>query len=124
MFSSYLKIIMYVKNLSATIDFWTSFGFAEKTREMVDGTEVVQITPVDNEDLVFELYDAKFMEENGEEVNTASPTLMFHSRDVEDLYKKMQTKNVPLGDLIKIGEAFVFNFTDPDGNFFVVSSEK
>lgn len=37
------------------------------------------------------------------------------------LYKKLQKVDVQLGELAQIGEEFLFNFVDADGNYFVVS---
>ncbi len=37
------------------------------------------------------------------------------------LYKKLQEAAVQLGDLAQIGEEYVFNFVDADGNYFMVS---
>ena len=52
-----------------------------------------------------------------------SPSLMFASEDVFGLYKKMQANKVTLGDLVQIGEEYVFNFADPDGNYFAVTGK-
>lgn len=35
----------------------------------------------------------------------------------------MQEAGIQLGDLTQIGEEYVFNFVDTDGNYFVVSGK-
>ncbi|EMW6130434.1 VOC family protein, partial [Enterococcus faecium] len=37
--------------------------------------------------------------------------------------KKMQTQSVTLGDMVQLGEEYVFNFADPDGNYFAVTGK-
>ncbi|EFF24974.1 glyoxalase family protein [Enterococcus faecium E1679] len=48
---------------------------------------------------------------------------MFYSKDIFGLYKKMQTQSVTLGDMVQLGEEYVFNFADPDGNYFAVTGK-
>lgn len=50
-------------------------------------------------------------------------SLMFYSADIFGLYKKMQQLEVTLGDLVHLGEEYVFNFADPDGNYFAVTGK-
>lgn len=61
------------------------------------------------------------MKKNDDEAAEPSPALIFGSDDVMALYKKLQKVDVQLGELAQIGEEFVFNFVDADGNYFVVS---
>jgi len=48
---------------------------------------------------------------------------MFYSDDIFDLYKKMQAQGTVLGELVQLGEEYVFNFADPDGNYFAVTGK-
>ncbi|OTP12569.1 glyoxalase [Enterococcus sp. 10A9_DIV0425] len=48
---------------------------------------------------------------------------MFYSEEIFDLYKLMQKQKVVLGDLVQLGEEYVFNFADPDGNYFAVTGK-
>ena len=67
------------------------------------------------------IYDREFIEKNDDEATEPSPALIFGSDDVVTLYKKLQEAAVQLGDLAQIGEEYVFNFVDADGNYFMVS---
>lgn len=121
MFNEEVKVILYANDLKKASSFWQSLGFVEISFEELDGSQVAEVAMSKNSTTHLVIYDRAFIEKNDDEVTEPSPALIFGSDDVVALYKKLQTIDVQLGDLAQIGEEYVFNFVDADGNYFVVS---
>lgn len=88
----------------------------------MDGTLIIEVG-VEDSQTSFLLYDRVFVESHSPGTATSAPSLMFYSKDIFGLYKKMQTQSVTLGDMVQLGEEYVFNFADPDGNYFAVTGK-
>lgn len=122
MFTEDIQIMLYVDDVKKAVAFWQALDFVIIEEQEVDGTSVVEIAASKNAQAHFVLYDREFIESNSPEVATNSPSLMFFSQDIVALYQKIEEMAVPLGEMISLGERMVFNFADPDGNYFAVSS--
>lgn len=123
MFSNEMQVMIYVNDVSAAIDFWTELGFIIIEKQELDGTLVVEIAASNDAQTHFVLYDREFIERHSPEVATNSPSIMFVSNQIFDLYKKLVTMDVEVGELIQMEEQMVFNFADPDGNYYAVSGK-
>ena len=123
MFTNEMKIMLYVDDVKKNVDFWTAVGFKELDRQEMDGTLVVEIAQSEKATTSLVLYDREFIEQHSPEVAGSSPSLMFYSDDIFDLYNKMQAQGTVLGELVQLGEEYVFNFADPDGNYFAVTGK-
>lgn len=121
MFNEQVKVILYADDVQKASEFWQSLGFVEISFEELDGSRVAEVAMSKTSTTHLVIYDREFIEKNDDEVVEPSPALIFGSDDVMSLYKKLQTVDVRLGELAQIGEEFVFNFVDKDGNYFVVS---
>lgn len=121
MFNEQVKVILYADDVKKASEFWQSLGFIEISFEELDGSQVAEVAMSQNSTTHLVIYDRAFVEKNDDEVTEPAPALIFGSDDVFALYKKLQTVEVQLGDLAQIGEEYVFNFVDLDGNYFVVS---
>ncbi|BCA85965.1 lactoylglutathione lyase [Enterococcus saigonensis] len=122
MFTEDIQIMLYVDDVKKAVTFWQALDFVIIEEQEVDGTSVVELAITTNAKAHFVLYDRNFIESNSPEVATNSPSLMFFSQDIFTLYKKVGELNVPRGEMISLGDREVFNFADPDGNYFAVSS--
>lgn len=122
MFTNEIKIMLYVDDVEKNATFWRAVGFAEKDRQEMDGTLIIEVG-VEDSQTSFLLYDRAFVESHSPGTATSAPSLMFYSKDIFGLYKKMQTQSVTLGDMVQLGEEYVFNFADPDGNYFAVTGK-
>ena len=121
MFNEQVKVILYANDVKKASSFWQGLGFVELSFEELDGSQVSEVAMSENSTTHLVIYDREFIEKNDDEVTEPSPALIFGSDDVVTLYKKLQEAAVQLGDLAQIGEEYVFNFVDEDGNYFVVS---
>lgn len=123
MFNEQLKVILYANDVKKASSFWQMLGFVEISFEELDGSQVAEVAMSKNSTTHLVIYDREFIEKNDDEATEPSPALIFGSDDVVGLYKNLQKVNVQLGDLAQIGEEYVFNFVDADGNYFVVSGK-
>lgn len=121
MFNEQVKVILYANDVKKASSFWQGLGFVELSFEELDGSKVAEVAMSENSTTHLVIYDREFIEKNDDEATEPSPALIFGSDDVVTLYKKLQEAAVQLGDLAQIGEEYVFNFVDADGNYFMVS---
>lgn len=121
MFTDETQVMLYVADVAAAGAFWESLGFVILEESEADGTLVLEIAPSANSNLHFVLYDLNYVQSHSPEVNIATPSILFTATDVLDLYQRMQVLNVTLGELVQLGEQLIFNFADPEGNYFAVS---
>ena len=121
MFNEQVKVILYANDVKKASSFWQGLGFVELSFEELDGSQVAEVAMSENSTTHLVIYDREFIEKNDDEATEPSPALIFGSDDVVTLYKKLQEAAVQLGDLAQIGEEYVFNFVDADGNYFMLS---
>ncbi|MBO0472010.1 VOC family protein [Enterococcus sp. DIV0242_7C1] len=123
MFTNQIKIMLYVTNVEESSRFWQKIGFVEKERDAVDGTLVVEVSPGEDADTSIVLYDLEFIQKHSPEVAGNTPSLMFFSDDIVNLYKKMKDAGVRVGEMVQLPTGLVFNFADNDENYFAVSGQ-
>lgn len=121
MFTDETQVMLYVTDVAAAGAFWESLGFVILEESEADGTLVLEIAPSTESNLHLVLYDLNYVQSHSPEVNIAAPSILFTATDVLDLYQRMQVLNVTLGELVQLGEQLIFNFADPEGNYFAVS---
>ena len=123
MFSNQMQVMLYVDDVTKAVEFWQELGFVIIEQQTVDGTSVVEIAPLKEAEAHFVLYDREFIETHSPEVALNSPSNMFFAEDITTLYKKLLEMEAEVGELIQMEEQLVFNFADPDGNYFAVSGK-
>jgi len=121
MFSNKVQISLFVDDVQKAVDFWQKLDFVVIDRQEADGSLVVEIAPNQTADMHFVIYDRNFIEKQSPGVATNPPQVMFFSENITQLYKTMQTLPIEIGKLIQLEETLIFNFVDPDGNYFAVA---
>lgn len=121
MFTDETQVMLYVADVAAAGAFWESLGFVILEESEADGTLVLEIAPSTESNLHLVLYDLNYVQSHSPEVNIAAPSILFTATDVLDLYQRMQVLNVTLGEMVQLGEQLIFNFADPEGNYFAIS---
>jgi len=121
MFSNKVQISLFVDDVQKAVDFWQKLDFVVIDRQEADGSLVVEIAPNQTADMHFVIYDRNFIEKQSPGVATNPPQVMFFSENITQLYKTMQTLPIEIGELIQLEETLIFNFVDPDGNYFAVA---
>lgn len=121
MFNAKTQVMLYMEDVANAIAFWEALGFVLLDTQEADGTLVAEIAPTATADLSFVLYDLTYVQSHSPEVNVAAPSIMFSTDDAMALYQKMLERGVQLGELVQLEEGLIFNFADPEGNYFAVS---
>ncbi|EOT47582.1 MULTISPECIES: VOC family protein [Enterococcus] len=122
MFSNILQLMLYVSDVETASRFWQSLGFLEVSRQDMEGTTIVELALNEASGVHFVLYDREFFMEHSPGVVTSTPSIMFTTEDIDTLYQNVLSTEVEVGDLIQLENQLVFNFADPDGNYFAVTS--
>ncbi len=118
-----MQVMLYVDDVTKAVEFWQELGFAIIEQQTVDGTSVVEIAPSKEAEAHFVLYDREFIETHSPEVALNSPSIMFLQKILRHFIKKLLEMEAEVGELIQMEEQLVFNFADPDGNYFAVSGK-
>ena len=58
------------------------------------------------------------------ELNLGTPSLMFFSENLDELYKDLSDKNITVGEIVSMPSGRVFNFADNEENYFAVMEKK
>ncbi|MBV7504349.1 glyoxalase [Bacillus sp. sid0103] len=64
------------------------------------------------------------MEQFSPEVNLGTPSLLFFTKDLDQMYKDFSDKNITVGEMVNVPEGRVFNFADDEGNYFAIVEKK
>lgn len=117
------QVMLYVKDFEGNIRFWTEdLGFTLKnTAELPEGFKMVEISPSQDNETSICIFDQAFIAKYSPLVTMGPPSLMFATSDIKALYADLKAKGIVTGDLVDHGEVAVFNFSDPEGNYFAVT---
>lgn len=116
------QIMLYVNDQDAALRFWTEkVGFTIVSEEdNGQGMRWIEMAPVKNAETSLILHNKEFIAKMQPELNLGTPSLMFFSEDLEQLYKDFTDKNITVGEMVEMPSGKVFNFADNEGNYFAV----
>jgi lactoylglutathione lyase len=83
-----------------------------------------EIAPTKNAQTSIVLHNKELVSKMSPEVNLGTPSLLFFSEDLDQLYKDFSDKNITVGEIVIVPEGRVFNFADNEGNYFAVVEKK
>lgn len=84
----------------------------------------IEIAPAQEAETSIVLHDKAAVAKMSPEMNLGTPSLMFFSDDLDQLYADFKHKNVKVGDLVELPFGRVFNFADGEDNYFAVMEKK
>ena len=115
------QIMLYVNNQDEAVNFWTEkVGFhvvAEEDNQQ--GMRWIEIAPKSGAETSIILHN-KVISKMSPELNLGTPSLMFFSESLDQLYTDLKNKNVTVGEMVTMPSGKVFNFADSEGNYFAV----
>jgi lactoylglutathione lyase len=119
------QIMLYVTNQDEAKAFWIEkVGFQVVSEEdNGQGFRWIEVAPKDAETSII-LHSKEFVAKMSPELNLGTPSLMFFTKNLEDLYNNLSTKNVTVGELVNMPFGKVFNFADDEGNYFAVMEKQ
>lgn len=115
------EVMIYVNNHDKVIDFWTthlSFTVVEDTTEM--DMQVVKLAPSEDAQTLIVLQDKEKVDAMDMGVSTATPSLIFATTNFDALRESLQENGVETGEVMTLPMGRVFNFADPEQNYFAV----
>lgn len=120
------QIMLYVNNQDEAVQFWTgTVGFqiiAEENNGQ--GFRWIEIAPAKEAGTSIVLHDKALIAKMQPELNLHTPSLMFFSNNLDQLYKDLSEKNVTVGQVVDLPTGRAFNFADNENNYFAVMERK
>ncbi|WP_226527627.1 VOC family protein [Metabacillus niabensis] len=116
------QIMLYVSNQDEAVNFWTEkVGFHVVAEEVNgEGTRWIELSPTIEAETSIILHNKEIIAKMEPELNLGTPSLLFFSDNLDELYTGLQNKDVTVGDIVDMPNGRVFNFSDSEGNYFAV----
>lgn len=125
MFSKVGQIMLYVNNQDEAVKFWTEkLGFTVVEEENTQGFRWIEIAPKTGVETSIILHDKEFVSKMSPELNLDTPSLMFFTEDIEQLYQDLVNQEVTVGEIMTMPTGKVFNFADNEEHYFAVMEKK
>lgn len=120
------QIMLYVNNQEESVKFWTEkLGFVVKSEaDNGQGMKWFEIAPTKDAETSIVLHNKELVAKMSPGVNLETPSLMFFSENLDQLYKDFSEKQITVGELVEIPEGKVFNFADNENNYFAILEKK
>ncbi|SJZ42352.1 VOC family protein [Anaerorhabdus furcosa] len=113
------RIMLYGNDIDKLSEFWKFAFNAEiiETNELPDGftNKVLSLSPT----IEISLFNKEFIKKYSPEVIDAVPSLMLYTNEFDELHQRIKTASMTM----EIDGHPSFNFSDPEGNYFVVVKE-
>lgn len=116
------QIMLYVNDQDEAVNFWTEkVGFYVMAEEdNKQGMRWIEIAPTKDAETSIILHNKEVISKMSPELNLGTPSLMFFSENLEQIYTELKNKNVIVGEMVTMPSGKVFNFADSEGNYFAV----
>lgn len=120
------QIMLYVTNQDEAKEFWTEkVGFSVISEEDNEqGMKWIEIAPTKEAETSIILHNKEIIAQMSPELHLGTPSLMFFSEDLDNLYSTLSKKNVTVGEIVSMPTGRVFNFADNENNYFAVMEKK
>jgi lactoylglutathione lyase len=115
------QVMLYVTNQNEAVKFWTEkVGFVVKLDQNNGQMRWIEIAPGNDVETTIVLHDKELISKMQPELNLGTPSLMFFSENLDKLYSELVSKNVNVGEIVKMPSGRVFNFSDSENNYYAV----
>ena len=120
------QIMLYVNNQDEAREFWTQkVGFSVISEEdNGQGMRWIEIAPNKEAGTSIVIHSKEFIAKMSPELNLGTPSLMFFSKNFDNLYSDLSNKKVTVGEIVNMPSGRVFNFADSENNYFAVMEKK
>ncbi|MEI2441223.1 VOC family protein [Priestia megaterium] len=116
------QIMVYVNDQDQAVKFWTEkMGFqviSEQNNKQ--GMKWIELAPVAGAETTIILHNKQLIAKMQPELNVGTPSLLFFTENVDELYGDLTAKGVTVGEIVSMPSGRVFNFSDSEGNYFAV----
>lgn len=117
------QIMLYVVDQEACATFWVNhMGFRQLGRQDYGETYAIELADGTGSGTKLVLQNKVAVAAAEPEMNLAAPSILLESTDIQGLYDRLGAAGVTLGELVSFPGSGkqVFNFADPEGNYFAV----
>lgn len=120
------QIMLYVNNQDEAVKFWTEkVGFRVISEENNgQGMRWIEIAPTEGAETSIILHNKEFVAKMSPGLHLGTPSLLFFTENLDELYTEFSTKNIKVGDIVDMPSGRVFNFADDEDNYFAVMEKK
>jgi lactoylglutathione lyase len=120
------QIMLYVNNQDESLKFWTEkAGFSViSENDNGQGMKWFEIAPTKDAQTRIVLHNKELVAKFSPEVSLETPSLLFFTKDLDQLYKDFSDKDITVGEIVEVPEGRVFNFADNEKNYFAVVEKK
>jgi lactoylglutathione lyase len=118
--------MLYVNNQEESLKFWTEkAGFSIiSENDNGQGMKWFEIAPTKDAQTTIVLHNKELVAKFSPGLNLETPSLMFFTKDLDQLYTDYKEKNITVGEIVTMPTGKVFNFADDEGNYFAVAEKK
>lgn len=113
-------LVLYVKNVNRSANFWIALGFEELQRITIGDSQSIILSNVDFGDVTIQLYEIDFVTRNSPEASTVNPNLIFSVEDIDEAYELVEKETKKVSPIVPIGEDYSFSFYDLEGLQYAV----
>ncbi|MCM3570124.1 VOC family protein [Neobacillus mesonae] len=120
------QIMVYVQNQDEAVKFWTEkAGFVViSENDNGQGFKWFEIAPTKEAATSIVLHNKELVAKMQPELHLGTPSLMFYSKNLDQLYKDFKEKNITVGEIVNMPHGRVFNFADHENNYFAVMEKQ
>ena len=120
------KITLYVENQTSAKDFWINNLNFTVTFEQPMGQNMtwLEVSPKDNSETSFVLYEKEWMQKQNPNTDTAHPSVILSTDNIKKIYDDLKSKNVKVTDIMNFPYGSMFTFYDQDNNSFLIREDK
>lgn len=119
------KIMLYVEDQEKSKEFWVEkVGFSVVEDQTQDSIRWIEITPTQEAQTHFVLHNKMIIAELEPELILGTPSLLFFTQNIEELYTEFKEKGITVGELVSTPTGRGFNFSDPEDQYFAVVEEQ
>ncbi|MCS0787538.1 VOC family protein [Cytobacillus firmus] len=120
------QIMLYVNNQDEAVNFWTEKAGFQIIAEEDNGQGMrwIEVAPSNEAETSIILHNKEWVERMSPGLNLGTPSLMFFTENIEQLYSDFSNKNITVGEMVDMPSGRVFNFADGEENYFAVMEKK
>lgn len=83
----------------------------------------IEIAPSIYSETSIILHDRKVFAKMSPDLHLGTPSLMFFTDHLDELYEDFKAKQIIVGDIVSLPHGRVFNFSDHEDNYFAVMEQ-